>query len=153
MSKTLLLSLVALALLSGAAAADESLRVPVTLVLTDSYEGFTSPDLVTARRGTFQVCLGECHEGDPGFGSLAPGEPFEVRLALYRMEPQREGLPYVSRQVLLARGRMGQKVKLVPGAPTTLRFQGVTLVIKPLALSAHFGQGRTRIQVKVFEQP
>jgi hypothetical protein len=137
------------AVLPATASARVVRTAPVTFIVSDDYNHFMGPTVKT-RYGNFDICLGECHEGDPGFGQSEPGSPFYLALVIYKLEPRRTPLPYfIVKTWDLAQGKFGRTVYPLKNAPRRITYKGVTFEVKILKLSPQYGSGRTRIQVTV----
>jgi hypothetical protein len=127
-----------------------SMKIPGTVVLRDNYAGF-SARLTSARHGSFDVSIGESHEGDPGFDGNEQGSAFEVAVVIYHMEPKRQPLPYVSTIVEVAKGRQGESVTASFRGTRKVTYKGVTFYITAQNLSKDYGHGQTRIEVRAVE--
>lgn len=151
MKKLTVLSILALSLiLSGAATARVTqMRLPATVILRDNYQAFTAPKLLS-RHGAFEVCLGECHEGDPGYGQpMDRGATFQLSLNIFQDLPRHQPLPYVTTTVVLANGREGMSVRPRGPMHRVIRFNGVTFDVTIMDLSKHYGRGESRVSVTV----
>lgn len=145
---TLLLTTIALL---AAAQARETKNVPATVVLKDSYRGFTAT-FVSARHGKFDVSVGESHEGDPGFEGNAKGSPFEYTVVIYHMEPGHAGLPYVSTMVPVAKGTQGVSLTPLFKGTKKVSYKGVTFYVTPKNLTWNYGSGNAAIEVRAADE-
>ncbi|MBM3461639.1 MAG: hypothetical protein FJX76_06015 [Armatimonadetes bacterium] len=136
-----------LLMLAAAAHARVERRVPATFVLSDDYDHFIGPTVVSSGHGKFDVSLGESHEGDPGFEGSEPGAEFEYAVVIYHLQPSRQPLPYLPKYVPVARGKHRQSVMPLFKGSKKVRFQGVDFTISIQKLSFTYGAGRTRVQV------
>lgn len=126
-------------------------KLPATVILKDSYAGFTAT-FVSARHGRFDVSIGESHEGDPGFEGNEKGAAFEYTVVLYHMEPNRQGLPYVATYVSVAKGTQGESLTPLFKGTKQVSYKGVTFYITPKNLTWDYGAGKAAIEVRAVEQ-
>lgn len=150
-ARLLATTLLMTAALLVAAPARETKKLPATVILKDSYAGFTAT-FVSARHGKFDVSIGESHEGDPGFEGNEKGTPFECSVVIYHMEPNRTGLPYVATYVPVAKGTQGQSLTPLFQGTKKVRYKGVTFFITPKNLTWDYGAGKGAIEVRAVEQ-
>lgn len=152
MRSTRIIAIAALILLAllAPATARVTKTLPAAVILRDSYEGFTAT-FVSARHGKFDVSIGESHEGDPGFDGNQIGAPFQVQIAIYHLEPERSGLPYVSTYVLVAEGRQGKSITPSFRGTRKVVYKGITFLITPKNLTWTYGAGKTSIEVRALE--
>lgn len=144
------LLLMAAAILASAHAR-ETRKLPATVILKDSYGGFTAT-LVSARHGKFDISIGESHEGDPGFEGNEKGSAFECTVVIYHMEPNRQGLPYVATYVPVAKGTQGESLTPLFNGTKRVSYKGVTFYITPKNLTWNYGAGKAAIEVRAVEE-
>ena len=130
-----------------AIAGEKVKNLPQKMQLMDSREKFMTPYYKAKNGEKFRLSIGECMGGDPGFGSFANGDEFDLDLYIYHMEPKHP-MGFESKRIVLAKGKYGKKITLLRNKPVKVKYKGLTFKINVKSLDANFGAGKSVVIVE-----